>query len=309
MKNKKIIIGSRGSKLALLYAKRVKESLLNNNHKLNTDLIEIKIIKTAGDINQTERLSEIGGKGLFSKQIEEELLEKKIDIATHALKDLPSIETKGLVTDVFLKRNDPREVIISKNSKNFYELENKSIIGTSSFRRSAQIKKLRKDLTIKLIRGNIDTRIKKLEEEKYDAIVLAIAGVKILGYEKKISQIFSPSEILPSVGQGVIAIQRRENDNKINEIIKNLNDENTFLRVLAEREMLKVLGGDCDTAVAGLATIVNEKMFLDCELFSNDFSKKFICHIEGKKDEAKKIGNKAGKNLILQAGDNYKIKK
>ena len=309
MKNKKIIIGSRGSKLALLYAKRVKENLLKNNHKLNTDLIEIKIIKTAGDINQTERLSEIGGKGLFSKQIEEELLEKKIDIAAHALKDLPSIETKGLVTDVFLKRNDPREVIISKNSKNFYELENKSIIGTSSFRRSAQIKKLRKDLTIKLIRGNIDTRIKKLEEEKYDAIVLAIAGVKMLGYEKKISQIFSPSEILPSVGQGVIAIQRRENDNKINEIIKNLNDENTFLRVLAEREMLKVLGGDCDTAVAGLATIVNEKIFLDCELFSNDFSKKFIYHIEGKKSDAKKIGNKAGKNLILQAGDNYKIKK
>ena len=309
MKNKKIIIGSRGSKLALLYAKRVKESLLNNNHKLNTDLIEIKIIKTAGDINQTERLSEIGGKGLFSKQIEEELLEKKIDIAAHALKDLSSIETKGLVTDVFLKRNDPREVIISKNSKNFYELENKSIIGTSSFRRSSQIKKLRKDLTIKLIRGNIDTRIKKLEEGKYDAIILAIAGVKMLGYEKKISQIFSPSEILPSVGQGVIAIQRRESDNKINEIIKNLNDENTFLRVLAEREMLKVLGGDCDTAVAGLATIVNEKIFLDCELFSNDFSKKFIYHIEGKKSDAKKIGNKAGKNLILQAGDNYKIKK
>ena len=309
MKNKKIIIGSRGSKLALLYAKRVKENLLKNNHKLNTDLIEIKIIKTVGDINQTERLSEIGGKGLFSKQIEEQLLEKKIDIAAHALKDLPSIETKGLVTDVFLKRNDPREVIISKNSKNFYELENKSIIGTSSSRRSAQIKELRKDLTIKLIRGNIDTRINKLEEGKYDAIILAIAGVKMLGYEKKISQIFSPSEILPSVGQGVIAIQRRESDNKINEIIKNLNDENTFLRVLAEREMLKVLGGDCDTAVAGLATIVNEKIFLDCELFSTDFSKKFIYHIEGKKSEAKKIGNKAGKNLILQAGDNYKIKK
>ena len=309
MKNKKIIIGSRGSKLALLYAKRVKESILKNNHRLNSDLIEIKIIKTTGDINQTKRISEIGGKGLFSKQIEEELLEKKIDIATHALKDLPSIETKGLVTKVFLKRNDPREIIISKNGKNFYELKSKSIIGTSSFRRSAQIKKLRKDLTIKLIRGNIDTRIKKLEEGKYDAILLAIAGVKMLGYEKKISQIFSSAEILPSAGQGVIAIQSRENDNEINKIIKNSNDENTFLSVLAEREMLKVLGGDCDTAVAGLATIVNEKMFLNCELFSTDFSKKFICHIVGKKNEAKKIGNKAGKNLILQAGENYKIKK
>ena len=131
----------------------------------------------------------------------------------------------------------------------------------------------------------------------------------MLGYEKKISQIFSPSEILPSVGQGVIAIQRRENDNKINEIIKNLNDENTFLRVLAEREMLKVLGGDCETAVAGLATIKNKKIFLNCELFSIDGKKKFIFNNENKKDEAKKIGYKAGLNLISQAGDSYKVNK
>ena len=164
MKNKKIIIGSRGSKLALLYAEKAKKSILKNNPELNKDLLDIKIIKTTGDIYQTQRLSDIGGKGLFSKKIEEQLLNKNIDIAVHALKDLPSIETKNLIVDVYLKRADPREILISKNNINFYELENKSIIGTSSFRREAQIKQLRKDLIIKLIRGNVDTRIKKLEE-------------------------------------------------------------------------------------------------------------------------------------------------
>ena len=216
MKNKKIIIGSRGSKLALLYAEKTKKS---NNPELNKDLLDIKIIKTTGDINQTQRLSDIGGKGLFSKKIEEQLLNKNIDIAVHALKDLPSIETKNLIVDVYLKRADPREILISKNNINFYELENKSIIGTSSFRREAQIKQLRKDLIIKLIRGNVDTRIRKLEGNEYDAIILAFAGIKMLAKEEKISQIFSVKEVLPSVGQGIIAIQSRINDKKINNII------------------------------------------------------------------------------------------
>jgi hydroxymethylbilane synthase len=309
MKNKKIIIGSRGSKLALLYAEKAKKSILKNNPELNKDLLDIKIIKTTGDINQTQRLSDIGGKGLFSKKIEEQLLNKNIDIAVHALKDLPSIETKNLIVDVYLKRADPREILISKNNKNFYELENKSIIGTSSFRREAQIKQLRKDLIIKLIRGNVDTRIRKLEGNEYDAIVLAFAGIKMLAKEEKISQIFSVKEILPSVGQGIIAIQSRINDKKINNIIKKVNHKETYLCALAEREMLKVLGGDCETAVAGLATIKNKKIFLNCELFSIDGKKKFTFNIDGKKNEAKKIGHKAGLNLISQAGDSYKVNK
>ena len=309
MKNKKIIIGSRGSKLALLYAEKAKESILKNNPGLNRDLLGIKIIKTAGDINQMQRLSDIGGKGLFSKKLEEELLNKSIDIAVHALKDLPSFETKNLITDVFLKRNDPREVLISKNNKNFYELENKSIIGTSSFRREMQIKQLRKDLITKLIRGNVDTRIRKLEENVYDAIVLALAGVQMLGKKERISQIFSVKEILPSIGQGIIAIQSRIDDQEISNIIKKANHDETYLIATAEREMLKVLGGDCETAVAGLATIKNEKIFLNCELFSIDGKKKFSFNINGKKNEAKKIGHKAGLNLIFQAGDSYKVNK
>ena len=309
MKNKKIIIGSRGSKLALLYAEKAKKSILKNNPELNKDLLDIKIIKTTGDIYQTQRLSDIGGKGLFSKKIEEQLLNKNIDIAVHALKDLPSIETKNLIVDVYLKRADPREILISKNNINFYELENKSTIGTSSFRREMQIKQLRKDLITKLIRGNVDTRIKKLEGNEYDAIILAFAGIKMLGKKEKISQIFSVKEILPSVGQGIIAIQSRINDKKINNIIKKVNHKETYLCALAEREMLKVLVGDCETAVAGLATVKNKKIILNCELFSIDGKKKFIFNINGKKNEAKKIGHEAGLNLISQAGNSYKINK
>ena len=309
MKNKKIIIGSRGSKLALLYAEKVKEQIIKNNLELNKNLFEIKIIKTDGDINQKERLSEIGGKGLFSKKIEEELLKGNIDIAVHALKDLPSLETEGLVSDVYLKRNDPREILISKDNKSFQELENNSIIGTSSFRREAQIKQLRSDLKTKLIRGNVDTRIKKLENNEYQAIILAYAGIKMLGKEKKISQIFSINQILPSVGQGIISIQSRIEDEKINNITKKANDEETSLSAITEREMLRVLGGDCQTAVAGLATLKNNKIFMNCELFSIDGKQKFIFSIEGNKNEAKEIGYRAGSNLIVQAGNSYKINK
>ena len=186
----KIIIGSRGSKLAILYAEKAKETILDNNVDLNKDSIDIKIIKTTADIRHSESLSEIGGKGLFSKQIEEELLNKQIDIAVHALKDLPSEETRGLETKIFLKRNDPRDVFISLKYKSIIDLKPNSTIGTSSFRRAAQLNVLRKDLNINLIRGNIDTRINKLEKENFDAIVLSYAGIKTLGLEKKSPKFF-----------------------------------------------------------------------------------------------------------------------
>ena len=207
MKRKKIIIGSRGSKLALIYAERAKTRILEFCPE-----VEIKKITTTGDINQKDRLSEIGGKGLFSKQIENELLSEKIDIAVHALKDMPSNETEGLLTNCFLKRNDPREVLISNSNNLFKDLKPNSIIGTSSFRREFQLKKIRNDLNYKLIRGNVDTRIKKLNEKLYDAIILSYAGIQSLKLDKNISQIFSTREIIPSVGQGVVALQCKKNN-------------------------------------------------------------------------------------------------
>ena len=176
---KKIIIGSRGSKLALIYAKIAKDSIIQNTNFEDEDIV-IKKITTKGDQIQNERLSEVGGKGLFSTNIEKELKEKKIDIAVHALKDLPAIETNGLLADTFLKRNDPREILISNGNKKISELKKCAIVGTSSYRREFQIKKIRPDINCKLIRGNVDTRIKKLNDGLYDSIILSYAGIKCL---------------------------------------------------------------------------------------------------------------------------------
>ena len=202
---KKIIIGSRGSKLALLYAQKAKEQIIKKT-TLDTNDIEIKSISTKGDQVKDTRLSDIGGKGLFSTEIEKELENKSIDIAVHALKDMPATETSGLKTDCFLERNDPREILITNNKKKLNDLKLKSIIGTSSFRREFQIKKLRSDLTCKIIRGNVDTRIKKLKDGNYDAIILSYAGIKNLNLENEIAEIFSAQEIIPSAGQGLSLI-------------------------------------------------------------------------------------------------------
>tara|TARA_B100001123_G_C15325774_1_gene1029474 strand:+ start:2125 stop:3048 length:924 start_codon:yes stop_codon:yes gene_type:complete len=302
----KIVIGSRGSKLAVLYAEKVKKAILGKNSNLDSSDIDIKTIKTSGDIHHSKSLSEIGGKGLFAKQIEEQLLKRKIDIAVHALKDLPSIETKGLETKVFLERNDPRDVFINLENKSLNDLKSNSVIGTSSFRRVAQLNILRKDLDLKMIRGNVDTRINKLEQKKFNAIVLSYAGIEALGLKNRISQIFSIDEMLPCVGQGVIALQSRVNDKDILNLISKVNDLNTFNCVIAERAMLKTIEGDCDTAVGGLATINNNSITLKTELFSTDGKQKFSAEISGKISEAKKIGIKIGKELIVKAGNSYK---
>ena len=245
MKRNKIIIGSRGSKLALIYAEKVKSKL--QNFFLN--IIEIKKIVTFGDENQKDRLSNLGGKGLFSKKIENQLIDNQIDIAVHALKDMPSIETQGLITNYFLKRNSPNEVLISNRNIKFKDLKPKSIVGTSSYRREYQLKNIRSDLSYKLIRGNVDTRIKKLEDGNYDAIILSKAGIDALNLNDKITQEFTTDELIPCAGQGIIAIQCRNDDVDIKKLLEDVNDDQARILASTEREVLKVLEGDCDTAI------------------------------------------------------------
>ena len=301
MKSKKIIIGSRGSKLALIYAERARAKIL----KFCSE-VEIKKITTTGDINQKDRLSEIGGKGLFSKQIENELLNEKIDIAVHALKDMPSEETEDLLINCFLERNDPREVLISHNNDLIKDLKPNSIVGTSSFRREFQLKKIRNDLNYKLIRGNVDTRIKKLNEKLYDAIILSYAGIQSLKLDKNISQIFSTREIIPSVGQGVVALQCRKNDSEIIKLLDKVNHKLTNICVIAERQFLKVLEGDCETAVGAIANLVGDQINLEAELFSIDGKQRFYHKASKNINYSSELGREVGEILKKESNNSYK---
>ena len=303
--SKKIIIGSRGSKLALLYAQNAKDKIIQNTNFSEEDIF-IKPIITKGDQIQDTRLSEIGGKGLFSNNIEKELQNKNIDIAVHALKDMPAIETVGLLTDTFLERNDPREILITADKKKLKELGIESVIGTSSYRREFQIKRIRPDINCKLIRGNVDTRIKKLREGMYDAIILSYAGLKYLKFEKEISEIFSVEQIIPSVGQGIIALQCREDDEEIISILKKINHNKTYKRAHIERNILKVLEGDCETAIGAHSIINGDKIIIEAELFSLDGSERFYEKKIGNINDYKQLGKEVGKILKVKSNNSYK---
>jgi len=302
MKNK-IIIGSRGSKLALIYGERARTELLRNSQ---IESVEIKSITTTGDTITNARVSEHGGKGAFCKLIEKELINKNIDIAVHALKDMPTDETEELLTNCFLERNNPREILISNGNKNIKELKPNAVIGTSSFRREFQLKNIREDLNCKLIRGNVDTRIKKLNDNLYDAIILSYAGIKSLGLEKKISQTFATSEIIPSAGQGVIALQCRKNDKELIEILNKVNHEPTHNCIKAERNVLKVLEGDCETAVGVFAEIDDKKIKLEVELFSLDGKQRFYLKLSKDLKLASELGIEVGEILKKQSNNSYK---
>ena len=292
----KLIIGSRGSKLALKYAEIAKKAFLK---ELDIE-IEIKKITTDGDLVLDRRTSEIGGKGEFIKNIEKELISKNIDVAVHSLKDVPSIKTKGLKIECFLKRNDPQEVLINKENLTLDKIKKNSVIGTSSLRREFQLKHLRPDLNFKLIRGNIDTRIKKLDEDQYDSIILAKAGLSSLSIENRISEIFECEKIVPPAGQGTIVIQSRENDDKLNNILSKINHFETSIESKIERKILSVLEGDCNTAAGIYANVKGKNVNIVAELFSDNGDKKFTYKDECKIEEALKIAEKAGNDLKNQ---------
>ena len=302
---KKFIIGSRGSKLSLAYSRHVKNLLIKSSSQFDDNSIEIKIIKTSGDIFQNKKISDIGGKGVFCKQIEDELLDSKIDLAVHSLKDLPTKMTDGLCVNAVVKRNDPRDAFLSYSSKSFNELKPQSKIGTSSFRRQAQLNLLRNDLKIVEMRGNIDTRIKKLKNKEFDAIVLSLAGIQMLNLGNQVKEIFTTEQMLPAIGQGTIALQCKKDDKKTLNILKAVNDKETYYCIQAERSLLEAIGGDCDTAIGGLAKLSNEKISLKSELFSNDGNKKFEFQSSGHFKEAKEIGYTVGKELLKKAGPDF----
>ena len=302
MKRDKFIIGTRGSKLALIYTEKVINALKN----VSPTQVETKKIVTIGDENQKDRLSNIGGKGLFSKKIETELINQSIDIAVHALKDMPSIETDGLLTNFYLKRNSPNEIFISNNNIKFQDLKPNSTIGTSSYRREYQLKSIRSDLNYKLIRGNVDTRIKKLENGEYDAILLSKAGIEALGLSNKITHEFNTKELIPCAGQGIIAIQCRKNDQEIINVLEKINDEQSRIIANAERKILKILEGDCDTAIGVYAKIDQDFVNIKAELFSVDGKQRFFIDESEDKKMIQDLSAKIGEKLKSESKGSYK---
>ena len=240
--------------------------------------------------------------------IEEKLLKKEIDIAVHSLKDMETEEDEKLTIGAFIKRNDFRDVIISSKIKSLEDLQRKIVIGSSSRRRELQIKKINKNISVIGMRGNIDTRIKKLEEDKLDGIILAAAGVKSLNLDNKIGFSFKIEEVIPAVGQGIIAVQCNKNDSAIKNFLKNINDQETEICARSERAMLETIGGDCETAIGALAVVENNNLRLTAQLFSDSGLKSYEYEMTGKISEAVNIGKLVGEELLKLAGSEFKKK-
>ncbi len=299
MKKNKLVIGSRGSELALWQAKFVKKELERKNKNLS---VEIKIINTKGDKILDVALSKIGDKGLFTKELENELLKGSIDIAVHSLKDLQTELPKGLKLATVTKRHPVEDVLIArKKGMTLKDLPEGAVVATGSLRRRSQLLHFRPDIKIEELRGNVPTRIKKFLESKWDAIILARAGVERLKMNKNISSIIKVDEILPAVGQGALGIEIRLDNKLADKVLKSIHHDATYKAVLAERALLKALEGGCQVPIGAYAQVKPAGLFLDAVVGSIDGSVTFRKKIRGSKNNPEKIGQKLAKDL-LKAG-------
>jgi len=291
-------IGTRGSQLALYQANWVKEKLVQACPHLKVTLIKIK---TTGDKIQDAPLAKIGGKGLFVKEIEEALMQRGIDLAVHSIKDVPTELPEGLHLSAMTKREDPRDVFISRDGTLLENLPQRAKIGTSSLRRQAQLLSFRSDFEMIPLRGNLDTRLKKLETMNLDGIILAYAGVKRLGLEERITEIISTEISLPAIGQGALGIETRMGDEEVEEKIRSLNDPSSAVAILSERAFLKKLGGGCQVPIAAFGQIVGSILQIDGMVATTD-GKTLIRHsLEGTPEEAESLGIRLA-TILLERG-------
>jgi len=299
---RKLKIGTRGSKLALAQAYETRKKLIAVHRYQESD-IEIVIIKTTGDRVQDRALSEIGGKGLFTKEIEEALFDKTIDLAVHSMKDMPAVLPDGLIMAGLLEREDPRDAFISNIASSLMDLPKGAKLGSSSVRRAAQVRALRPDLEIVEFRGNVQTRMKKLNDGVADATFLACAGLNRLGESSLITQAMPITEMLPAPAQGAIGIEIRQNDSEMADLLKPLRHEETEIVVGAERGFLIELDGSCRTPLAAHATLNGDRVDLIVMALTTDGKDRFETSRQGPAKQAEQIGREAGKEIAKLAGD------
>ncbi|QUS55405.1 hydroxymethylbilane synthase [Pseudovibrio denitrificans] len=304
MQTKPIRIGTRGSALALAQAHETRARLAKA-HGLTDDDFEIVVIKTTGDQIQDRPLSEAGGKGLFTKEIEEALLDKSIDLAVHSSKDMPTVLPDGLGMTAYLPREDVRDAFISPKVEKLTDLPQGAVVGSSSLRRQAQIKRLRPDLDVVMYRGNLQTRLRKLDEGVVDATFLAYAGLRRLGQGDLVTSLMDLEHFLPAVGQGAIGIEARLGDEETARILAPIHHAETESRLLLERAYLAEMDGSCRTPIAGLSHVEGDRIRFRGEVIKPDGSQTHTVEGEGPVSDAEEIGRELGKELKAKSGPNF----
>ena len=300
---KKLVIGTRSSGLALAQTNIFIDKLLTTYPDMTQDSIEIRQIKTTGDQNQTIRLDQLGGKGLFAKEIETEIIRETIDIGIHSMKDMPADENDNLSIACWLERHDHRDALLTNNSaKSFQDLTKNSLIGTSSIRRRSQIMNLRKDLNIKSLRGNVNTRIEKLKNNEFDAIILSVAGLKRLSLDHLISFIFSNDQVLPAACQGAIGVQIKSSNIHLKNFLEPLNHSLTESICKIERDVLRTIKANCNSPIGVFANQVDESIHLKCEIFDHFGKKIFSGHRIESNSQSMSLGKEMGNDILVKLG-------
>jgi len=297
-------IGSRGSPLALVQAHELRDRLVVACG-LAPAAVEIRIIKTTGDVIQDRPLSEVGGKGLFTKEIEQALIDDAIDLAVHSSKDMPTVLPPGLILAATLPREDVRDAFVSRKARSLADLPNGATVGTASLRRQALVKRARPDLKVESLRGNVETRIRKLDEGVADATLLALAGLKRLGLADVATAVLDIDDFLPAVGQGAIGLETRESDARTRELVAKVNHAATSTALAAERAFLKVLDGSCKTPIAGHARIVDGRLSFRGMILRPDGSEVHETSRAGAVTDAVALGEDAGRELKARGGADF----
>jgi len=297
-------IGTRGSPLALAQAYETRKRLTNALN-ISEDSFEIVVISTSGDRILDRPLKEVGGKGLFTKEIEQDMLDGKIDIAVHSMKDMPVEQPDGLTLGCYLPREDVRDAFVSSRYKNVSELPSGSKVGTSSLRRKAQLKFSRPDLEVVEFRGNVQTRLKKLKDGVATCTFLAMAGLNRLGLEEVAQSTMNPNEMLPAIAQGAIGIEWREEDRQISDILKKIHHEETGQRLNTERAFLAELDGSCQTPIAGLAIIEGSSLKFTGQVLRTDGSESISETAFGDIEDGPRLGREMAQKILSQAGPEF----
>ncbi|MEZ5775255.1 MAG: hydroxymethylbilane synthase [Hyphomicrobiaceae bacterium] len=297
-------IGTRGSPLALLQAHETRDRLIAA-HGLHERDFEIVVIKTSGDRILDRPLAEVGGKGLFTKEIEEALAEGAIDLAVHSMKDVATVLPDGLVIPCVLPREDVRDAFLSLKAARLADLPAGAVVGTASLRRQAQVRRLRPDLRVAVFRGNVQTRLRKLGEGEADATLLAVAGLKRLGMLDRASSIIEPDEMLPAVAQGAIGIEIRADDGELDALLAAIADARTATELAAERAFLARLDGSCRTPIAGLARLEGGRLAFTGMILSPDGSSSHEITLDGGSADAARLGDEAARTLLERAGQDF----